>query len=185
MSNARAAHRYAKALLDLAVERKELDRVQEDLIVLGASIRESRELRNLLSSPVIKPHQKEKVLKEIFGEALSEMVIMFLNLLVDHGREAMTSEVIKSFHTKYLKAKGITQATVTSSVKLTDEVREKLSELVKSATGNEVELVEKVDENLIGGFILRVGDKQIDNSIAGKLHELKQQYKDNLYVADF
>ncbi len=185
MSNARAAHRYAKALLDLSKELNQLDRVQADLDVVGASIRESRDLRNLMASPVIKPFQKENVLKEIFSKALSETTIKFLKLLVDHGREGITAEVIKAFHAMFLKEKGITQATVTSSVALSAGVRDKIKALVKSASGNEVELVEKVDASLIGGFVLRVGDKQIDTSISGQLHELKQQYKDNLYVADF
>lgn len=185
MSNARAAHRYAKALIDLSIERNELDRVMEDLNVVQASIRESRELRNLLTSPVIKPYQKQNVLKEIFESSLSATTVMFIALLVDHGRESMTSEVVKSFHSMFLKKKGITHATVTSSVELTAALRDKFSSMVKEMTGNEVELEEKVDEKIIGGFILRVGDKQFDSSISGQLHELKQQYNDNLYVADY
>ncbi|KAB2810114.1 ATP synthase F1 subunit delta [Phaeocystidibacter luteus] len=185
MSNARAAHRYAKALLDLAVERNELDRVQQDLNDVKASIRESREFRNLLASPVIKPHQKVQVLKAIFESSLSNTTNMFLALLVDHGREGITAEVIDSFHTGYLKVKGITHATVTSSTPLSAELRNKFTLLVKEMTGNEVELEEKVNAEIIGGFVLRVGDKQIDTSVAGQLHELKQQYKDNLYVADY
>lgn len=185
MSNARAAVRYAKALLDLAVERNELDRVQEDLNVVKASIRESREFRNLLSSPVIKPHQKEKILKAIFGDTLSATSNMFLALLVDHGREGITLEVIKSFHNMYLKAKGITHATLTTSAALSPELRAKFETLVTQMTGKKVELEERVNAEIIGGFILRVNDQQIDTSVTGQLHKLKQQYQDNLYVADF
>lgn len=185
MSNARAAHRYAKALLDLAIERNELDRVHADLDIVKASISESRDFRNLLASPVIKPWQKAKVLKAVFETSLTETTNKFLELLVDHSRENMTAEVIKSFHQMFLKSKGIAPAKITSSSPLTAELREKITLIVKQMTGKEVELEEKVDAELIGGFVLRVGDKQIDTSVAGQLHELKQQYKDNLYVADY
>lgn len=185
MSNARAAHRYAKALLDLSIERNELDAVQSDLNLVKASMSESREFRNLLASPVIKPRQKAKILNEVFSGSLTETTNKFMALLVDHGREGMMAEVIKSFHTMYLKAKGITHAKVTTSTALTAPLREKFMSMVKEMTGLEVELEEKVNAELIGGFVLRVGDKQIDTSVAGQLHELKQQYKDNLYVADY
>lgn len=185
MSNARAAHRYAKAILDLAVERNELDKIHADLSLVKASMSESREFRILLASPVVKPHQKKKILGEVFSSALTDTTNKFISLLVDHGREGMMGEVIKSFHTMYLKAKGVTHATVTTSSELTAPLRDKFTKMVEDMTGLKVELEEKVNADLIGGFVLRVGDKQIDTSVAGQLHELKQQYKDNLYVADY
>ncbi|TNE30996.1 MAG: ATP synthase F1 subunit delta [Bacteroidetes bacterium] len=185
MTNARAAGRYAKALLDLAVERNELEVVQSDLNTVLASIQESREFRGLLASPVIKPHQKKAVLKAVFGSVLSANTNLFLDLLVDHGREGITKQVIESFHAMYLKVKGITHAKITTSVVLSPEMRARFEAMVTQMTGMQVELEEKVDENLIGGFILRVNDQQIDTSVTGQLHKLKQQYKDNLYVADF
>lgn len=185
MTNARAAGRYAKALLDLAVERNELEVVQSDLNTVLASIRESREFRNLLASPVIKPFQKKAVLKAVFGPILSAHTNLFLDLLVDHGREGITKQVIERFHEMYLKVKGITHAKVTTSVALSADMRARFQTMVTEMTGKQVELEEKVDESIIGGFILRVNDQQIDTSVTGQLHKLKQQYQDNLYVADY
>lgn len=185
MSNARVAGRYAKALLDLAVERNELDAVKTDMDQVHAAIRESREFSNLLNSPVIKPHQKKKVMDAIFSSALNPISNMFLKLLIDHGRESLTAQVIRRFQEMYLKAKGITLAQLTTSAPLNAKLRAKFTTLVTQMTGSQVELDEKVDENIIGGFILRVNDRQIDTSVTGQLHKLKQQYKDNLYVADF
>lgn len=185
MTNARAAGRYAKALVDLAIERNELDRVKTDLDLVMASIRESKDFRSLLASPVIKPHQKNKVLDAIFASSLSQHTMLFLHLLVDHGREGITKQVIERFHGMYLKHMGITLAKLTTSTPLTAELRAKFQTMVTEMTGKKVELEELVDEKIIGGFILRVNDQQIDSSVTGKLHKLKQQYQDNLYVADY
>lgn len=185
MTNARAAGRYAKALLDLSIERNELDVVKEDLSVVLASIRESKEFRTLLASPVIKPFQKKKVLAAVFGPVLSKHTNLFLDLLVDHGRESITDQVISRFNEMYLKVKGVTRAKLTTSVALSDDMRVKFENIVAEMTGNKVELEEIVDERIIGGFVLRVNDQMIDTSVTSQLHKLKQQYQDNLYVADY
>lgn len=185
MSNPRAASRYAKALVDLSIERNILDRVKADMELVGTSISESREFRNFLASPVIKPAQKKTALKAIFSASVSNETALFLALLVSHGREGLTAEVIKHFTKMYLKAKGITRAQLTISIPLPDELRERFRTAVRQmSTEGEVLLEENVNPEIIGGFVLRVNDNQIDTSVSGQLRKLQQQYKDNPYMAE-
>lgn len=186
MSNVRAASRYAKALIDLSVERKEIDQVKSDLDLIATTLRNNREFRVFMASPVIKPAQKKKIVKEIFSSSVSETAVLFLSLLIDHGRETITAEVIARFVTLYLQVKGITRARVTVASELPEELKDRFGELVRQiANGGEVLLEERINPEIIGGYVLRVNDRQVDASISGRLHKLQQQYSNNPYVADF
>jgi F-type H+-transporting ATPase subunit delta len=170
------ASRYAKSLVDLAVEQKQLDAVYKDMTLIKQSIHESRELQLFLKSPVVKPVKKVEVLKALFFSHVSKLTGGYLVLVVNKKRASILEEIAESFIEQYREHNNITTAVITSAVKLDDTVRKKALSIVKGISKGEVELVEKVNPELIGGFILRVGDKQVDNSVSRQLNDLKKNF---------
>lgn len=179
MSNSRAAIRYAKAILDLAVENKATNAVEKDMRNVVATISESKELRDMLSNPVISGSAKKNVLKEVFkgGHAISEGL---MTMLVDNKRISILNEVALKYIilNEDLKGKGV--AYVTTAVPMTDSLEKQVLKQVASITGNEVTIENKIDESIIGGFILRVGDLQYDASVSNKLNNLRREFTNSL-----
>ena len=179
MSDSRAALRYAKAILDLAVENKVTDALEKDMQNIVATIAGSEELREILVSPVIKGAAKKEALLAIFNDS-HKVTEGAISMLVDNKRVAMLNEVA----TKYLilneKLKGKDVAYVTTAVPLNADLEEKILAKVVEMTGNQVSIENKIDESIIGGFVLRVGDLQYDASIAKKLSSLKREFTNSL-----
>ncbi len=179
MSESRAAIRYAKAILDLAVGKKATDSVEKDMRSIVATISDSKELRQLLSSPVISGVTKKEVLLKIFkgSHAISEGLI---GMLVDNKRVAILNEVALKFIILNEQQKGKDVAYVTTAVPMDAAMEKKILKQVTTITGNEVTIKNTIDEDIIGGFVLRVGDLQYDASIANKLNNLKREFTNSL-----
>ncbi len=167
-----AANRYAQALLDLAIEKNTLDVVFKDMDLITLTIKGSNELRILLDSPVVKSDKKQVILNQIFGNEISELSNQFLQLVSKRKRESLLENIASSFISMYKKYKNIIVAEITSAVKLSDEQKKNIIALLK--TDATVEVVEKIDSSILGGFIVRVDDKQIDASILREINDLKQ-----------
>jgi F-type H+-transporting ATPase subunit delta len=179
MKGTRASGRYAKSLIDLALEKSELEKIYADVQLIRHTIRENRELAAMLKSPVIKTEKKKLILDAVFSKAITTTTNAFLQLLATHRREDLLEMVCDNFIQQYKEHKKILTAVITTAFGLDEEMRKKVYELVKKQLNSEIELVEKVNKNLIGGFIIRVGDKQNDASIMGKLRELERTFKEN------
>ena len=169
-----AANRYAKSLIDLATESNELEVVRKDLKLVHELCEKNHEFRLFLSSPVIKKDKKIAVLTEVFEKKVSIVSMAFLRLITNKNRESQLEAILVSFEELYKEQKNIFTAVVTSAVGLDQKTRDKVLDLVKTQLKGEVELIEKVDKNTIGGFVLRVGDKQIDRSVASELGNLRK-----------
>lgn len=171
----KAASRYAKSLIDLATEQQALEQVKDDMVLFESVVDDHRELEAILKNPIVPLDKKWGILKNTFGENIHQITRHFLQLVVNKGRSAILFETAKQFIRQYQVLKGIVTAEVTSAVVLNASVKSEIESLVKDALkANEVVVKEKIDEQLIGGFILKVGDKQFDTSIAGSLHKLRQ-----------
>jgi len=179
MSESRAAIRYAKAILELAVDNTATDAVEKDMRSVVATISSSAELRQLLSSPVIDGTTKKEVLLNVFkgSHAISEGLI---GMLVDNKRVSILNEVALKFIILNEQQKGKDVAYVTTAVPMDAAMEKKVLKQVATITGNEVTIENTVDENIIGGFVLRVGDLQYDASIANKLNNLKREFTNSL-----
>lgn len=179
MSESRAAIRYAKAILDLAVDKKATDAVEKDMRSIVATISDSKELRQMLSSPVISGATKKETLLMIFkgSHAISEGLI---SMLVDNKRVSILNEVALKFIILNEQQKGKDVAYVTTAVPMDAAMEKKVLKQVTTLTGKEVTIENTVDENIIGGFVLRVGDLQYDASIANKLNNLKREFTNSL-----
>lgn len=169
------ANRYAKSLKELATENNKLDVVRKDMKLVQQVCKENREFLLFLNSPVIKTDKKISVLNSIFKGKVSDLTLTFLSVTAKKHRESYIPEMAEAFDEQYKKDQNIFSAVVTSASGLDDKTRQKVLDLVKSQLKGEVELVEKVDPATIGGFILRIGDKQVDRSVARQLSNLKKE----------
>ncbi len=180
----KAASRYAKSLLDLALEQGALEAVYQDMIFVLRSTEHNRELQVFLQSPIIKTDKKVAVFNEIFGQ-LNKVTRIFIELVTRKRREAALVEIASSFIDQYKNYKKIITAVVTTAVGLDDTLRSQVMDIVKKSAQGEVELVEKIDKNIIGGIILRVGDKQVDSSILRNIKNLNRTFAENPYIKEF
>jgi len=179
MSDSRAAIRYAKAVLDLAVEKKATSAVEKDMRSIVATISESKELRSMLASPIIKGETKKDALSAIF-KGSNAITSGLIETLTSNKRIALLNEVALKFIILNEDLKGEGVAFVTTAVPLTAELEKKVLKQVAKLTGNKVTIENKVDESIVGGFILRVGDLQYDASISNKLSNLKREFTSSL-----
>ncbi|HCP40962.1 MAG TPA: ATP synthase F1 subunit delta [Cryomorphaceae bacterium] len=185
MNYPRVASRYSKALLELAVEKNELDKVSVDVATLKAAVSGSRDLELLLASPIVKTDKKQAILNEVFKGAFSPIFEGFVSLITKNGRESILTAICEKFEADVLEHKGIVEAEVTTAVALTHTDKEKLVSSLKTQLGKEVILKEYIDASTIGGMKLFVGGYQIDNTVSGKLRALRNQLIDTSYETKF
>lgn len=179
MNESRAAIRYAKATLELAVEKKAADKVEIDMQNVASTINSSNDLQQMLSSPVVNGETKKKALKEVFKGA-NEITFGLLDTLTANKRIGLLLEVAKKYIDQFEKMKGEAIAYVTTAVPLNDAMEQKVLAQVKQLTTNKVTLQNKVDQSIVGGFILRIGDLQYDASVSNKLNTLKREFTRSL-----
>ena len=179
MKQNRAAIRYAKATLDFAIEKKAAEAVEKDMRDISVTISESGELEKLLESPIVNNVVKKNALLEIFKDS-SEITKGLIATLVSNKRIAILQEVAFKYIILHEKLKGEDVAFVTTAVPLTADLEKKILTEVNKITGNKVTIENKIDESIIGGFVLRVGDLQYDASIANKLSSLKREFTNSL-----
>lgn len=185
MRNSRVATRYAKALLLLSSEAGTLEEDYGDMKLLIGILKESKELQNLLKSPIIKTDKKITILTKIFENKISKTSMIFINTITTKKRESLLQIIAESFIKNYKKEKGIRTVTVTTAVAIDQELKTQITNSVKNEKEENIELIEIVDKNIIGGSIIRVDDIQLDTSLSNKILELKQTFNKNLYIQDF
>lgn len=176
MSDRRVASRYAKSLIELAEEKGILEEVNRDMELFLEVCEENRMFKLAIKNPIIKNDKKLSILKNVFEKKVSKLTILFFELISRKNRESMLPEVAEEFHKQYNVLKGVVAAEVVTTFPLDDTLRAEIKKLVKAQFNREAELTEKIDESLIGGFILTVGDKQINESLNSKLKELQYEF---------
>lgn len=183
MPNPRLAARYAKSLIDLANERGQLEAVYNDMLFLQSVCKESRDFLVLLRSPVVKPDKKTAIVESVTKNRISDMTAAFNRLLINKGRESNLPEIITSFIDQYKQQKGIHTIRLTTAVPVTEEVRKQIISQVQSQTSmNNIDLKTSVNEEIIGGFVLEMGDKLVDASVAYDLNKIKAQFLNNDFI---
>lgn len=184
MKHSRAAIRYAKAVLSLSLDLKNADKINDDMQAIATTIEGSKELQVMLSSPVIKTKVKKSALLAVFKN-LNKTSISLIDQLIENKRLPVLSQIAKQYTLIYDHHKGSQIAKVTTAVPLTKSIEEKVLTKVKEIVGKKVNLENIIDPTIIGGFILRVGDKQFDASISGKINNLRREFEHNQYVPKF
>lgn len=186
MSAYRIASTYAKSVLDLAIDQGNLEEVKADMEGL-ASCMENRDLYLLLKSPIINADKKQKVLDAIFSGKVNPLTSKFMEIVIRKGRESFLPEIVKAFGDQYRSYKKITTVKLTTAVDIAEEKLARIkSELLKSnVTKESVDITTVTDPDIIGGFVLEVGDKLYDASVAHKLGLLRKEFTGNEYVKEF
>lgn len=182
MQNTRISGRYAKSLIDLAIEQNKLDEITAEVKALVKIVDASAELKALLRSPIIKANKKLAVLQAIFGNSLSPLVDSFVKLVVKKGRESILLDILAAYIGQYNDLKGISQVKLTTATPVKDNTLQSiLSSIQKTTPLAQIELETSIDESLIGGYVLELKDYLVDASIKRELALVKRRFVNNEY----
>jgi F-type H+-transporting ATPase subunit delta len=180
MTGNRAALRYATALLSLSQDKGQVSAVLGDMQRVVETLSISSDLRSALRSPVIKTQDKVNVMHSVFAGVSKESSELF-DLLASNNRVAILGQVAQGFIDLYRKAQGIQTAKVTLAAPITEALEKEIVAKAKAMTGGStIELATEIDPEIIGGFILRVGDLQYNASIANQFQKIKREFRKSI-----
>jgi F-type H+-transporting ATPase subunit delta len=174
MNDSKISVRYSKALFQTALEKKNIDRVNDDMIFIS-EILTAREAREFLSNPVIPPSKKSAIFHKMFEGNIENISLSLIDLTVKNGRESFLPSIARNFIHDTLKYKGITEATLTTAIAVDPKIKKQVSDFISKVFSTKVELHEMVKPEIIGGFILRIEDNLIDASVKNKLRKIKKE----------
>ena len=180
MKAIKLSNRYAKSLADIALKNNAMDATLQDMKLVLEACKSISELRQLLRSPIIKTKKKIKIIQEIFSKRISATTLNFIEMITVKKREAFLQTIAESFIMIYKRINQIETVTVTSVNPLEQDYKERLIAEVKKTGCKKVELIEKTSSDLIGGVIIKYGDKQIDAIIKNKINRLKKTLSKNI-----
>lgn len=183
MSNIRLATRYAKSILGLSIERNEVETVFADMQWLQSVCKSNPDFVNVLRSPVIKFDTKEKIVAKVSKDSIGTLTDSFIRLLIRKGREGVLPEIATAFIHQYKVHKNIYSVKLTTAMPVSEDLKNSIVEHIRSTTEMQnIELESVVKEDIIGGFVLQAGDKQVDASIAFDLKEIAKQFENNDFI---
>ena len=166
--------RYASALYDLASEKKLVDVVLDDLLFIQSTIKNNKDLKLVIKSPLIKSNDKLEILQNILkSKNPNELSLTFLKVLSKNKRFQKTVDIIAQFKNINAQKRGDVLADITSAEKLSNEQQDNIKEQLRTILGDKLSLSYKVDKQIIGGLIIKVGSKMIDTSLSNKINKLK------------
>lgn len=183
MHNPRLAGRYAKSLLDLAIEQNKLEETYADIRLLKSIVSANPEFANVLRSPVINSDKKEKIINSIINGRVGQLAGLFIQLLIRKNRERNLPEILHAFFQQYNKLKNILHVKLTTAVPISNDAEQILVNKVKQQLQvTEIELETKVDEAIVGGFKIEVEGKLVDASVQRDLQDVRKQFLSNIYI---
>jgi F-type H+-transporting ATPase subunit delta len=184
MRDIKVASRYAKSLLGIAIEQNSLEEIYNDMISINKVCSENHDLVVMLKSPIVKTHKQEAILNAIFT-SINKVSSAFIKIIIAKKRAGILADIAKEFIEAYKVHKNIKTAHVTSAIAITADQKAKIISLLNKTDNSTIDLQEIVNPDIIGGMILRVGDRQIDESIRRKLNNLELEFDDNPYIKEF
>ncbi len=174
--SAKAAIRYANAFLEAAVEKNDLEKAHDDMVLVFNTLRGSGDLRLFLKSPVIKKDQKSNVLSSIFSAKITDLSKNLLGVLSDKSRVDILEDIARHFIDLYNKYNGIIDVDVSSAVEIDKNQFRALINKLEKVTGKKVKAKTSVNKDLIGGILIRIDDTVIDGTVKYKLNQLKNRF---------
>lgn len=185
MKETRIAIRYAKALFELSLEQKSLEQTNQDMLLVREVCLQNKDFRLMLSSPVIRSDKKQNIMKSLFEGKLGKLSLAYLNIIASKRRENFIEPIAEQFLELYKEYKGIISVVLTTAVPADNNIKNKVKEMLKGFTKKEIDLIEEIKNEIIGGFILRFGQYQFDDSIRKKIMRLKREFNINVYEKGF
>lgn len=171
----RAAIRYAKAIIDIATSSGRAEAVNNDMKSIVLAVSQNAELKEFLANPVIKLENKKAALTSIFSDIQAETKSLF-HLLFENKRFEILESIAQQYNELYDQSIGVEVAKVTTAFPITADLQTKVLAKIAEFSNKKITIENIVDPAIIGGFILRVGDKQYNASVASKLGELKREF---------
>ncbi|MGM0946901.1 MAG: ATP synthase F1 subunit delta [Bacteroidota bacterium] len=182
MSNHRVASRYAKSILELSLEKGLLEEVYVDFKKLLSISEENREFVLLIKNPIVSSDKKLKVLQALFAKDSQEMTVKFFEIVARKNRANVLVDVAKEFEAQYNLHNSIQVAELSTTYAIDASQKAAFEKLVKEISGKKtVQFIEKINPDLIGGFVLKVNDRLLDESLKSKLNALKVEFSHNYY----
>ena len=179
------SNRYAKALFELALEMNILEPIYKDNLLMQDVCRQNPDFVTMLRSPVIKDRRKLSILREIFEKKIHDLTFKFMAIITKNSRENLLAEIARQFIIIYKEYKNIVPAHLSTAAAIDSDTRNQIIALLKDRTDVTIELTEEIKDDLIGGFVLNMQDKQYDASVLKQIKDLKKDFKVNLYVKGF
>jgi F-type H+-transporting ATPase subunit delta len=179
MSSFNISTRYANAFMELAEEKNVLDKVADDMVMLEKTLSDAKDLKTVLKSPVINKEKKEAILNEIFSGKVDDVTLHFLLFVNNKNRENLLPDIVKRFNNIRNVNLNRAEAEIISSVELSDNQKNIILNQLKIFSNKEILPEYKVDESLIGGFTVKIGDTVIDSSVKQKLIKLRKNLVTN------
>jgi F-type H+-transporting ATPase subunit delta len=170
--------RYAKALMMAGAEQNCLDRLKEDMELLGEIIRDNPPFRQMLNIPIIKPPQKRRMMTELLEQRVHPLTLNFINLMIYNRRETLLADAARNFINRYEHSKGIQRAHLISAAELSSQSEQQLQQQLNTLFKTGIQLSTETSPELIGGFILRIGGLQYDASLHSALARMRKRLVD-------
>jgi len=166
---------YGDALFELAVEEDKIDDLLEEIGQLRKILAENEDFGKLMNHPKIIKEEKIEVAKNVFEGRISEELLGFLTIVISKGRYKEIDRILEYFVDRVKEYKGIGVASVTTAVPLKEEQRKKIEQkLLDTTKYKSMEIHYGLDKSLIGGMVIRIGDRVVDSSVSTKLNELQR-----------
>ena len=184
MSDATVARRYAQALYQEADANGKAEKVDDDMLAVQESLEASRELDQFFRSPLIAREKKEAVIGKLFDGKVDDLIVRLMRLLVQKGREDILASVIKQYADLRDERLGQVEARVKSAMPMEYDETESLRKALEAKTGKKVRLRIEVEPDLIGGIVVRIGDRVYDGSVQHQLETLRDQLEERAYLSN-
>jgi len=178
MNYSKIGIRYAKALLLNAIEENILENIKDDMTLIQNVITTVPEFNFFFNSPVTRPSEKIKVFNTALSSKLNKLTVTFIEMVITNRRENHLTDIVRNFFDLYKKQKGILSATLTTSVAVDENIKKKISELLKSKYQKTIDLQTNTNDKIIGGFVLQIEDKQLDASVHSQLKNIRKNLEE-------
>lgn len=184
MSNFGVSNRYAKAFLEIVEKSGRTKEISSDMNLIYETFSVSKELRKLLASPVIKESKKKEIIDDLFAGKVSKDSVNFLRFIIDKNRDAVIFDIVKRFNEIWDDKNGIINAEVVTSVEVDDDVKNEMVERLEKYSGKKIRPKYKTNDDIIGGYVVRIKDTVIDSSIKNKLELLKKKFQQQDFITN-
>lgn len=175
MNESKIGVRYAKALFLTGKEENLLDPIKQDIELFLSCYDTMGDFKEFLDNPVIKPSDKKRIFQKIFKDRVNQITMSFFDLIVHNKRELYLKAAARYFLQLYKQDKGIMSATITTPIPLDQQIRDAIIKQIRKKFRAKVEIEEFVDKSIVGGYIFRIEDQQIDASISSGLEKIKRE----------
>lgn len=169
------AQRYANALMEFSGEKLSKEDIFSQIKDVQTSLNNSDDLQKVMSSPIVSNDEKKGVINKIFGKNINEIILNFLNLLIDKNRFNIFNSIVKEYKNELNRQNGLLEIKIVSAIELNDNEKAMIKVKLQKILNKEIELDWATDSSLIGGLVFEAGDNIVDCSLQHKLQEINKE----------